>query len=162
MPMTDAMQDDLIQIVYVSTASRRPTPELLDSIRAAARERNPSLGITGVLLYGSGLYVQLLEGPPEEVHDLLASIEGDDRHRNVRILVSQLSEKRSAQAWSMGVLDLDAIEDEAESLEGIVRDLVDIFDDIEWDNNAGPAIEDLVMAFQRYGGPAANEHASAA
>ena len=79
MPIAGGMQDDLIQIVYVSTASRRPTPELLDSIRAAANERNPSLGITGVLLYGSGLYVQLLEGPPDEVHELLASIESDDR-----------------------------------------------------------------------------------
>jgi len=156
------MPDEILQVVYASIARFHPTEADLDAIREAANLRNPILGVTGVLLYGSGMFVQLLEGPDEAVHELLARIEADERHRNLRILVSQLSERRAAKSWAMGVLDLDTIEDEGSALEGLVRDLIAIFDDIEWDNDAGPAIEDLVLAFTRYGGPEANERFAAA
>lgn len=58
----------------------------LPALVASWKRRNESLGVTGALAFESGTFVQVLEGDPEILTDLMQSIEGDARHRNVRVL----------------------------------------------------------------------------
>jgi len=54
-----------------------PFAELL----TVAREKNSRLGITGMLLYKAGLFLQVLEGDSVRVRELYSKIASDERHR---------------------------------------------------------------------------------
>ena len=51
-------------LTYQSRAIARPAPGELEQLVAGARKRNRSLGVTGMLLYDNGRFLQTLEGPP--------------------------------------------------------------------------------------------------
>ncbi len=79
-------------------------PEVeLERILAGARKKNLELGITGVLLFHNGEFVQLLEGPREAVlhvyHDIIVR---DRRHRGLTIGWEGAIEQRRFRDWSMG------------------------------------------------------------
>ncbi len=81
------MSTPIERLVYRSDA----LPLLDDAVALPAlvatwMRRNDSLGVTGALAFESGIFVQVLEGDPEILTDLMQSIEGDVRHRNVRVL----------------------------------------------------------------------------
>ena len=67
--------------------------EAIASIIATARHHNPRLGITGLLVYGQGIFFQWLEGPHDNVTQLLARISADPRHTHV-VVLSQEDEIR--------------------------------------------------------------------
>ena len=60
--------------------------EVIASIIATARHHNPRLGITGLLVFGQGIFFQWLEGPRDNVTGLLARIAADTRHTNLVVL----------------------------------------------------------------------------
>ena len=97
----------LRQLLYLSDATRCYTRDDLDRLMAFARPRNAERNITGLLFYSAGHFVQLLEGPPAAVDELMSIIEQDDRHRNVRVLLSRPTEARLFEHWEMGLLDLE-------------------------------------------------------
>jgi hypothetical protein len=109
-PDSGPMPSDLIQLVYVSSAAPGLGEDALGAIRSRAVTVNQPLGITGVLLYRSGTFLQLLEGPGDTVDDLYTAIMGDPRHTDVTLLVRRPCNERVASAWSMGVLNLDAFD----------------------------------------------------
>lgn len=117
------MQHDLVQLVYVSTAKKAGYEPQLRNIQETAVRHNDARGITGVLLYRSGRFIQLLEGPAHEVDTLYESIMGDPRHTDVTLLVRRPCETRSACAWSMGVLNLDGIDSDFEPIFEHIREL---------------------------------------
>ena len=53
---------------------------------AAARERNRSVGITGMLLCDGGRFLQTIEGPPDAIDQVWQSIRRDPRHGDIEIL----------------------------------------------------------------------------
>ena len=63
---------------------------------------DPRLGITGLLVYGQGIFFQWLEGPHDNVSQLLARISADPRHTNV-VVLSQEDEIRDRlfPEWDM-------------------------------------------------------------
>ena len=73
-------------LVYCSQASADLDDEVIASIIATARHRNPRLGITGLLVFGQGIFFQWLEGPRDNVTGLLARIAADTRHTNLVVL----------------------------------------------------------------------------
>jgi hypothetical protein len=94
--------EDLIRIIYASSAT---TPiELRDllSLLDAARSHNLSLGVTGLLVYEDGCFLQVIEGRPEAVRSLFAQIAADKRHGNVTKLVEEAIETPIFGDWSMG------------------------------------------------------------
>lgn len=101
------MKTLLRHIVYVSSAAGTLTEAELRAIQSASSAANEVRGITGVLLYGAGMFLQLLEGPEDAVGELMARIERDARHVEVRVIASWLDAGRTAPAWSMGVINLD-------------------------------------------------------
>lgn len=92
---------NLLRLVYLS----RPTGTLdsgaIDTLLTQARERNPLLEVTGVLCSGRGFFVQVLEGPENNVASLYARILSDPRHRMPSLLSIGLSSRRAFAQWSM-------------------------------------------------------------
>lgn len=93
---------DLIHLVYCSTATHEMSQEELLELLRVARERNLGLQITGMLLYGGGVFLQVLEGLPVAVDMLYKKIERDARHHSLFLLEREPIPERSFPDWSMG------------------------------------------------------------
>lgn len=95
-------------IVYVSRVIRRPNgsavPHGLYKISQEASKRNKAEGITGVLAYEGGHFLQVIEGPDKAVGDLFESIRRDDRHQDVQVLIDAPAPGRAFTGWSIKVL----------------------------------------------------------
>ena len=74
-------------LVYVSMAQEKMSKEDLLDILAQSREANAKAGITGMLLYKDGNFMQALEGEETAVRALYARICRDPRHRGILTLV---------------------------------------------------------------------------
>lgn len=93
--------EQLAAAVYVSSAVRLLTEdELLDILRAA-RRNNERVGVTGMLLYKDGNFLQVLEGPASVVDSLIQRIKRDSRHGGVILMSRKNIEERQFQEWSM-------------------------------------------------------------
>jgi len=73
----------LYNLVYCSRATAGVDDAAVARIIASARRHNPVYGITGLLVFGSGIFFQWLEGPRDNVRQLMARLEKDPRHENV-------------------------------------------------------------------------------
>lgn len=98
------------QIVYISRAAKNLKPQDVEDILEVAREKNHQLDITGFLLFNGKSFVQLLEGPPENVTRLYGQIEEDPRHERSQIILEHMSTSRLLSNWSMAYSYLDGSE----------------------------------------------------
>jgi hypothetical protein len=98
----------LFSLVYVSTAVTWFSPTELRSLLASARAANERAGITGMLLYQDGNFMQALEGDEAVVLALRRRIEVDRRHQGVLTLTSGPAREREFGQWSMAYFDLGA------------------------------------------------------
>jgi hypothetical protein len=89
-------------VVYVSSAVELFSEEQLTDILKKSRENNSAVGVTGMLLYKDGNFMQLLEGAKEAVEETLGRIEHDPRHRHILKLLQQEAPERNFSEWSMG------------------------------------------------------------
>ena len=76
-------------LVYCSRAVQNMDKEALEKIIAAAKHHNPQSGITGLLVFGSGIFFQWLEGPRDNVTRLFEIIAADPRHTHVVLLTQE-------------------------------------------------------------------------
>lgn len=135
---------DLYHLIYISQA-RRPLDDAdLMILQREAMARNHEVGVTGVLLYGSGKFLQLLEGPREVLAELFGRIALDMRHERTRLLHHGPIKTRSAPSWSMGVANADRLGPSMsiESLESCITAYA------SGQGNGDPAMS-LVHAFER-------------
>ena len=59
----------LVRLLYVSRAVDT-SPAAIEAILTQSRQHNPATGITGVLCYGGGIFLQAIEGGRSAVSDL--------------------------------------------------------------------------------------------
>jgi hypothetical protein len=97
----------LYSLVYVSTAVVVPSHESLTSLTDQASARNVSLGVTGLLLYSGGNFMQCLEGSKESIDTLMMSINSDHRHFGVIVLLYEKISKREFVDWGMAARSPD-------------------------------------------------------
>ena len=90
----------LIQLVYCSQPFGYSL-EILSAILIASRANNRKRDITCALICRSDIFLQLLEGPEQQVKSTYAAIQNDDRHINIYHLLDQNVDKRLFPAWSM-------------------------------------------------------------
>lgn len=109
----------LISLAYVSVEAREMTQDDLVDILNTARERNPKEGVTGMLLYRQGYFIQALEGEEEPVMNLYNDIAGDERHRNVLMVYKEEITERAFPNWSMGFQNMDELDPKAIDSEGL-------------------------------------------
>jgi GTP cyclohydrolase I len=95
----------LVRLLYVSRAVDT-SPAAIEAILAEGREHNPACGITGVLCYGGGIFLQAIEGGRSAVSRLYASIQKDVRHKDVELLHFEEIDERRFSGWSMGQVNL--------------------------------------------------------
>jgi hypothetical protein len=93
------------QLLYVSSTRRDFPQQELKEILAVARANNVALGVTGLLLYVDGGFLQVLEGERDVLHMLYTQIAKDTRHWEPKLLLDHEGE-RSFSQWSMGFKDL--------------------------------------------------------
>lgn len=74
-----------------------------------SREKNLVLGITGMLLYKGGNFMQMLEGEKQTVLKLYETIRKDDRHKDVVTIMTDNIQTRNFADWSMGFANMDQI-----------------------------------------------------
>ena len=94
--------EGIFSLVYASAATRDMSPEELATILETARRNNREAGVTGMLLYHEGSFLQALEGEREVVESIYERIEEDPRHTDAMILFRGVVEERSFERWSMG------------------------------------------------------------
>lgn len=92
----------LVQLIYVSTYTddKLQTDELA-KIHKVAQKNNKELDVTGALVFGSGYFLQCLEGSRKVVNELYAKIVQDPRHKNILILSFNELSERQFHNWSM-------------------------------------------------------------
>lgn len=99
------------RVIYTSV-SEIPRNEIVfkieigDIMEACARN-NPRAGVTGVLVFDRGRFIQLLEGPKAGVERIMASIAEDSRHSEVAELLSEPAPERLFADWSMAFVNTE-------------------------------------------------------
>jgi uncharacterized membrane protein (DUF373 family) len=84
----------MIQISYISAATEPMSTQALLGLLQECRENNAGRGVTGMLLYGNGTFLQVLEGEERVIDGLIDT--------DLQILHRTTIERRQYSDWSMG------------------------------------------------------------
>lgn len=95
----------MIQLIYASAATRPMGADELRLLLERARSRNRLFQVTGMLLYHSGSFLQVIEGPESGIETIYRSIARDPRHVDAKVLSRQSIKVREFEGWSMGFAD---------------------------------------------------------
>jgi hypothetical protein len=97
------------QLIYCSRPSLPDARhhEMLASIMDIAVRHNSRNAITGCLGHSKDWFLQVIEGPEVAVAETYSRIELDQRHSDVRILLTREIKNRSFPEWSMMSVPLD-------------------------------------------------------
>ncbi|MEM9269520.1 MAG: BLUF domain-containing protein [Pseudomonadota bacterium] len=85
--MLDASSWRATQVLYFSAPTRALNETELQDLADHVQGRNESLGLTGFLYASPSRFCQLLEGPEEDVLDLMEKIIRDNRHDKVQVMI---------------------------------------------------------------------------
>jgi len=107
----------LIHLIYNSAANEEFTEEALSTLLTKARNKNASLGITGMLLHVDGCFFQVLEGPEDAVNALAETITRDPRHGRMTTIIKEPIARRAFGEWTMGFTRMSS--NEIRDMEGL-------------------------------------------
>ncbi len=125
----------LYNTVYCSRATAGVDDLAVQRIVESSRRLNPQRGITGLLVFGSGIFFQWLEGPRDNVLELMALLKTDPRHDNVVFLTeTEEVRERLFPEWDMELVTTTDIRD-------VLQDALDTATDAR---NAG-VLKDLLL-----------------
>lgn len=97
--------DSIFHLVYISEAARDLSYTDLREILEVSTKNNLRDGITGLLIYRDGYFLQLLEGDEKAVKALVNKIRFDDRNSSLRVLIETFGEERLFGDWAMAFYD---------------------------------------------------------
>lgn len=108
-------------LIYVSRAAPGLKPDDLDRIHHSAINLNALDGITGLLVYNGTHFLQIVEGTPDAIDDLLERLRRDPRHNDLNVRDEAIVTSASFPDWSMNLVKVsagrfEACEDMAECL----------------------------------------------
>jgi hypothetical protein len=98
----------LVRLLYASRAVDA-SAEAIEDILTQARHYNPTCGITGILCYGGGIFLQAIEGGRMAVSELYGHIQKDPRHKDLVLLHYEEITERHFGGWTMGQVNLSRI-----------------------------------------------------
>ena len=109
----EALEERLLfNLVYASTVSDGVSSADIDDIISVSHRNNSLVGITGILVLGSGIFFQWIEGPKKEVMSLVNLIETDRRHELMTVLsTDEEIRERIFPSWDMELVDADHIQE---------------------------------------------------
>jgi hypothetical protein len=95
----------MLQMIYTSAATRKISPKELQELLVISRQNNIRNGITGMLLFEDGTFLQVLEGEEEVVERTYQRIAHDPRHNKILLIARFELEQRSFHDWEMCYFD---------------------------------------------------------
>lgn len=132
--MSDPVQSDLTQIIYVSRSTFTTMPAELGiepsvaRILAQSRVNNARRGLVGALYFGDGCFFQCLEGRSLDVDRLYATLLKDPRHSDLQVLSRRSIPHTHFSTWAMKYVPLDT------EMKMLMRELgMDRFDPYRFD-----------------------------
>jgi hypothetical protein len=96
----------IFQVIYASTGRDLFTEKKLNNLLEESRSANLKIGITGLLAYKDGNFMQSLEGQEQKVIELMQKISRDTRHFGIILMCKGFVERREFSNWSMAYLNL--------------------------------------------------------
>ena len=116
------MDGSVFHLIYVSSAVSLMDQPALERLLKAARAKNRRLGVTGMLLYHDGNFMQALEGEEAGVLALAGSIASDPRHKDMQVVVRYATDAREFAGWDMAFHQLGANDAETPDFVDLTRD----------------------------------------
>lgn len=103
----------LTRLIYFSSPNfeilrGRPDPVLM-SILKAGLKNNPPKMLTGCLVIDSGFFIQLIEGPRDEVSHTFRKIMRDTRHRDIHLLNMEEISDRTYESFMIALNDNETL-----------------------------------------------------
>ncbi|NVN87403.1 MAG: BLUF domain-containing protein [Rhodopseudomonas sp.] len=102
------MAIDLHRLAYVSrnriSGSADDVEQQVHAILSSSWRNNPHLGITGALIFNSGIFAQVLEGARQDIDTMFDKIRHDSRHDHVEVLAHEPTPVRTFPLWSMAFI----------------------------------------------------------
>lgn len=102
-------------LIYVSSALTQWDEQSLEQLLTSARRWNEPRGLTGMLLYSGGNFIQAVEGEDSRITEVFERIRRDSRHRGILVLLNEPIIDREFPGFSMGYRRLSS---DAPALEG--------------------------------------------
>lgn len=94
-------------LIYLSSSVKPMNHDQLSTLLQQCRDNNQKNGITGMLLYQNGTFMQMIEGDKQVILDLYDDIRKDDRHTGIHKVLAGDIEERNFEDWSMGFFNMD-------------------------------------------------------
>lgn len=108
------MATSLIRTVYRSQSTLHPdNVEELDKIFRVSIKNNRKAKLTGCLAHPDGHFVQVIEGEPDRVSELMGRLKADNRHKDIEILGEWNAGARLFSTWAMARPDLRPLADQS-------------------------------------------------
>ena len=108
-----------------------------------SRTANLKIGITGLLAYKDGNFMQTIEGQEQKIMELMLKISRDTRHHGIILMFKGFIERREFSNWSMAYLNLSG-----DSSEGFSDFLISDKSEHEKKISAGKA-KTLMLNFRK-------------
>ncbi len=96
----------LVRLLYASRAVPAVDQEELAAILRKSKAHNATIGVTGVLCFSGGIFLQVLEGGRSAVNRLYNRIAADPRHTQVELLAFEEIAERRFAGWAMGQVNM--------------------------------------------------------
>jgi hypothetical protein len=94
----------LKSLTYTSLARLDLETSDLEAIHRTAREVNALEGITGLLIFNGTHFLQIVEGAPDAIDELVERLRRDPRHSGFEVRDERPVEVRSFPDWSMDLV----------------------------------------------------------
>jgi len=98
----------LKSLTYTSLARLDLTARDIEAIHRTARDVNSIEGITGLLIFNGTHFLQIVEGSPLAIDDLVERLRRDPRHSGIEIRDQRGIYERSFPDWSMELVRVSA------------------------------------------------------
>lgn len=136
----------MIQVSYVSCTKEPMSSEALLELLLECRRNNQACGVTGMLLYGNGTFLQVVEGDDQVVDELVEKILKDSRHDDIQVLSRKSIAEREYAEWSMGFEQFS--DEDLGKVEGLANFRPDNFT-FEYLSGHGPVVDSLLQHYRQ-------------
>ena len=130
----------MICLAYLSTATASFDPTGLAALIETSQRNNLRRGVTGMLCYYDGSFLQFLEGEEAEVGATLGVISGDPRHTGLIEMYKQPIARRAFPDWSMALM-------RADQLNAGQQDVLKSLRGFEWRGENAPVHQQALAGF---------------
>src|SRR6478672_8692961 len=96
----------LKSLTYTSLARLDLQAGDIEAIHRTAREVNALEGITGLLIFNGTRFLQIIEGSPQAIDDLVERLRRDPRHSGLEVRDERAVTERAFPDWSMELVQV--------------------------------------------------------